>query len=308
MILIVSHKTDFTADFVVNKLNQRGIKYKRLNCEDILASEVNFCANKNFIYQILGENKFDSVWFRRVKLPDICGLTDEDRHYILGEIESFVQNTLSVLEVRWLSFPWSIYRAENKLLQLKTAREVGFSIPSTLVTSSKTNLRSFIKEKGNNIVLKPIRKSRIEYKENEALIFTNELSEVLIDRLDEFDLTPCIYQENVSKEFEVRATVVADKVFAAATYSQEEDETRVDWRRKERKFFSIEIPVEVETLCVELLKRLDLNFGAIDLIKKPDGSYIFLEINPNGQWVWIETQTGLQISEAIIRFLSFDDD
>ena len=57
-------------------------------------------------------------------------------------------------------------------------------------------------------------------------------------------------------------------------------------------------------MCIRLLKELNLQFGAIDMIKTPDGSYIFLEINPNGQWAWIETQTGLQISDAIINFLS----
>ena len=73
MILIITHKTDFTADFVINKLNQRGIAYKRLNCEDIFKEDYSIKLNSDFTYSILGETSFKSVWFRRTKLPEIEG-------------------------------------------------------------------------------------------------------------------------------------------------------------------------------------------------------------------------------------------
>jgi len=50
---------------------------------------------------------------------------------------------------------------------------------------------------------------------------------------------------------------------------------------------------------VELVARLGLRFGAIDIIVTPDDRYVFLEINPNGQWLWIEEETGLPIRDAI---------
>ena len=77
-----------------------------------------------------------------------------------------------------------------------------------------------------------------------------------------------------------------------------------DLRRKELTFKRTEIPKNVEDLCFLLVKKLNLSFGAIDLIKNLNGTYTFLEINPNGQWAWIETQTGLGISEAIIKELT----
>ena len=73
---------------------------------------------------------------------------------------------------------------------------------------------------------------------------------------------------------------------------------------KKLKFQQTEIPKSIELKCIELVKRLELKFGAIDLIKDKNDNFVFLEINPNGQWAWIEMDTGLQISDAIIAELT----
>lgn len=304
MILIITHKTDFTADFVVNKINQREIAYRRLNCEDLLVSEFSIKFADGFRYSILGESNYKSVWFRRTKLPEIKGLSKEETVYILSELDGFFKNLFSILPAEWLSSPAAVYEAENKLLQLKTAQRLGFIIPETLVTNSKEELEEFYKANHRDIIIKPISQTRISYQENSAFIFTNPVSENLMEQIEQFDLTPCIFQKNIPKEYEIRATVVGEKVFAAAVYSQSDEETKVDWRRKRLKFVETQIPLEIQNLCVRLLKELNLGFGAIDLIKTPSGEYVFLEINPNGQWAWIESQTGQKISDAIIEYLN----
>ena len=304
MILIITHKTDFTADFVVNEFNKRRIAYRRLNCEDLLVSEFNFKLNTSFEYSILGENNYDAVWFRRTKLPEINNLPQNDKIYVLSELEGFFKNLFSVLRAKWLSSPAAIYEAENKILQLKTAQRLGFKIPDTLVTNSKSELKEFYNANGGNIIIKPISQTRVSYDENSAFIFTNQVSKDLIEQIEDFDLTPCIFQKAIPKEYEVRTTVVGNKVFSAAVYSQTDDETKVDWRRKRLEFVETSLPNEIESLCLLLLKELNLAFGAIDLIKTPDNEYYFLEINPNGQWVWIENQTNLRISDAIIDYLT----
>lgn len=138
--------------------------------------------------------------------------------------------------------------------------------------------------------------------------FTNVVPQNLIDQLEDFDLTPCIFQRNIPKKYEIRVTVIGEKVFAAAVYSQSDEEAKIDWRRKRLVFKEVQLPAEIENLCVQILKELNLGFGAIDLIKTPEGEYVFLEINPNGQWVWIENQTGQRISEAIIEYLTNENE
>lgn len=308
MILIITHKTDFTADFVINKLNHQKIKYKRFNCEDLLLTPFNVKIDGSFKYSILDQSDYNSVWFRRTKLPEINNLSCENKLYILNETESFCKNLFSTISAKWLSQPDAIYRAENKILQLKLAQKLGFSIPATIITNSKSDLAEFYEKNHKNIIIKPISQTRIQYKENPAFIFTNVVPDKYIKEIDKFDLTPCIFQENIFKEYEIRVTVVDEKVFAAKVFSQEDNETKTDWRKKKLNFHKTTLPEEIENLCIQLVKKLDLSFGAIDLIKTPDGGYVFLEINPNGQWAWIESQTEQKISDAIIKFLINEND
>ena len=52
-----------------------------------------------------------------------------------------------------------------------------------------------------------------------------------------------------------------------------------------------------------LVERLGLCYGALDLVLTPDGRYVFLEINPSGQYLWIEVATGLPITAALCEML-----
>jgi glutathione synthase/RimK-type ligase-like ATP-grasp enzyme len=117
---------------------------------------------------------------------------------------------------------------------------------------------------------------------------------------------PVIFQAYVPKRVEIRATVVGQRVFAAEIHSQQTQRTRYDWRRYdhyETPYQPHRLPDDVAQLCVRLTEQLGLCYGAIDLILTPDGRYVFLEINPNGQYLWIEEATGLPISDALCDLL-----
>lgn len=303
MILIISHKTDFSADYVVNILNQRGTPYRRLNCEDVLNSDLRLSFGPDFSYSILGEVAYDSVWFRRTKLPEL-DLPSAQRAYILFETDSLLKNLFATIAAKWLSIPHFVYEAENKLLQLKAARDVGFTIPETLVTQSKAELRSFYARHDGNLIVKPLAQTRLVEKENASFIFTNRLAGDVFSRLDDLDLSPCVFQKNIPKDYELRVTVVGTKVFAARVDSQDCENTRIDWRKEHLRFEPVVLPAKVSDMCIMLLRQLQISFGAIDIIRTPSGDHVFLEINPNGQWVWIENQTGLRIADAIIEYLT----
>ncbi|WP_333627531.1 hypothetical protein [Sphingobacterium siyangense] len=303
MILIITHKRDFTADYLINILNERNIGYRRFNCEDILSVDVSFKYTPDFKYSFLGESNYSSVWFRRTMLPEIDIASFEEKKYVLGEIDNFIKNIFSVIDAKWLSKPSSVYNAENKLYQLKVAKDIGFNIPETLITTNKQEVIAFYERK-KNIIVKPISQTRIDSYNKPQFIFTSKVTSSQIESIEAYDLTPCIFQEEIKKELELRVTVVKDRVFTAQVNSQQDKETLTDWRRKKLEFTTFELPQDQQYLCRKLLGEMDLKFGAIDLILSPDGKYTFLEINPNGQWVWIENETGLNISEAIIDELS----
>jgi len=267
MILIITHRTDYTADFVINKLNQRNIPYQRLNCEDLISQDYAFEINQDFDFHFHGCKNFKSGWFRRTKLPQIQGLTEEERVYLLGEYDALIKNIVSSIDCQWLSQPRHIYFAENKTVQLRKAKELGFNIPPTLITNKKEMVKSFYDRYNGNIIIKPISRTRIDYREQPGFIFTNVVGENVIKNLDSFDMNPCILQKNIEKKYEIRVTVVKDKVFAAAVDSQEDEDTKVDWRRKKLKFRETRLPKTIEQQCVQVVKEFYLGFGAIDMIK-----------------------------------------
>lgn len=305
MILIITHKGDFTADFVIDKLNKLKIKYFRFNCEDINTN--NFCFSTiEESNQLFGSiENYKAIWFRRTMLPNVASeLPFSERNFILQSYKSLLDNFLSITDGKWLSNHNKIEQAENKLFQLKIAKEIGFNIPKTLVTNHKEHLLKFSCQIAGDIIIKPIYSGKIEGKNDLRLLYANKLKKEHLETINNFDLTPTIFQEFIEKEIDIRVTVVGEKAFSAYIDSQNDNETKIDWRRKKRKFIKYQLPIEIEKKCIGLVRKMGLSFGAIDIVKHIDGDYFFLEINPNGQWAWIEIDTNLPISDAIIEFLN----
>lgn len=307
MILIITHKEDFTADFVIEKLNNKGIEYFRLNCEDIDKEKYIFQGSNNFDFIVNNIESFNSVWFRRTRLPVIESENEAEKFYILSDYDSLFENIFHLINAKkWLSHPKHVYEAENKIFQIKTAQSIGFRVPDSLITNSHSKLISFFDKHKNNIIIKPIRQGRIKQKDGFKTIFTNKIDLAKIKKIRDFDLTPCIFQEYVEKEYEIRVTVIGEKVFSAKVNSQAKEKTKIDWRKEKIPFEPYKLPSSISDKCLEITKKLNLSFSAIDLIKRPDGEYVFLENNPNGQWAWLEMEAGLKISDEIINFLTKD--
>jgi glutathione synthase/RimK-type ligase-like ATP-grasp enzyme len=127
------------------------------------------------------------------------------------------------------------------------------------------------------------------------------------ERLADVRYAPSLFQPYIPKETEIRVTIVGSRVFAVELRSQEVLEAKDDWRRvdsKQIKHVPHYLPTELEQKCVELVEALDLSFGAIDLILTPSNEYVFLEINPNGQWAWIQQMCPeINIRDALIDLL-----
>ena len=98
---------------------------------------------------------------------------------------------------------------------------------------------------------------------------------------------------------------MGEKCFAVSIDSQKMKDTCIDWRNGEHilEHSPIELPEDIQEKCLQLMKRLDLNYGAIDFVQDKEGNFVFLEINPNGQWAWIEHLTGMPISKEIVKSL-----
>lgn len=196
---------------------------------------------------------------------------------------------------------FAIRNAENKIYQLLLAKEVGLTIPSTLISNHYDSVERFLK-KGKHII-KPVHNARIKDEKHPQIVYTSEITQAI--KKEEAELNINYLQNKIDKRCDVRATFVGEKCFAVTIDSQGLEDTRVDWRKGEHilKHNPIELPREIRLKCVQLMKELDLHYGAIDFILDKQGNYVFLEINPNGQWAWIEHLTELPISREIVKCL-----
>ncbi len=305
MILIITHKEDYTVDFVVNKLNEKRIPYYRFNTEDLLSKEFVdiFIDDRRLFINFSNLNSIKSVWFRRIKIPHFEHIPNSVNKYIHNELRVYFSNLWELLEAKWLSIPKFIYRAENKFLQLNEARKIGFEIPSTLISYDPNRINKFFNDNNGDVIVKPIFNNEFKLQDKSKHIYTNKIDRNQIDKISEYFPLPSIFQSYIEKEIEVRITVVENQIFSAYVDSQSSIETSIDWRRKRNKFYEINLPESIKEKCVQLVKKLNLSFGAIDMIKTKEGKFVFLEINPNGQWGWIELETQLPISDSIIEFL-----
>lgn len=310
MILLVTNRTDITTDHVVAELRRRGVPFYRLNTETLSTARINWhsTAQQAGWTISVGGRALDlarvrGAYLRRSRLPDLPTVVREgERAYALGEWSALLEAVYAELDGRWLNPPAAMARAENKLGQLTRAGGLGFRTPATLVTNDPADFEAFAA--ASQIIVKPLRNGSITEPNHVSHIFTSRL----VGRPGTGDeeaikVAPFIAQHEIEKTSDIRVTIVGDKCFAAEIASQEVPETETDWRRGDVTRLQHRVhrlPDETRTRCIELVRAFGLRFGAVDLILDRDGAYWFLEINPNGQWAWVETMTGQPISAAIV--------
>ncbi len=319
MILIITTQYDKHADRVLKELDMMGEKkYFRWNSDTFPAtSKVSFTYPEGSIIFDNSDKKINSslittAWFRRLENKENSILTGDEKKISKGAVKTlndWICNSL--IQCEWLSTPWNIKAAENKIMQMKIARELEFQMPNTLITNSITELEKFYANFNGEIIIKPmeslLRKNLTNYENN---AFANLGSDMWLKEMKqrEPEMSPIFAQEYIRKKSEIRVTIVGDRIFATEICSQQYSLTSVDWRRQ--MYLAIKplhrifnLPKEIEDKCFKLVNNLDLGFGAIDLILTPEDEFYFLEINPNGQFEWIEILTGQPISRAIAERL-----
>jgi hypothetical protein len=320
MILILTERFDPHADHVAQMLNARGAEFTRFDPADFPARaslSVGYGPSGQMTsFLRLGDTAIDltqlqAVWSRRPR-PPVPHEQIQDaaiRKFVEVDCRTFVQDLWNALPCRWLpGHPEALRRASLKASQLRVAAELGFELPPTLVTNCREEFLEFYDRHNGNIVSKLLGPA-FDWTLSEPLRitrFTEVVSKRDVAHAASVQYCPTILQAYVPKRLELRITVVGQNVFAAEIHSQQTHHTRVDWRRYDLKntpHFPHCLPPEVEERCCRLVERLELCYGAIDMVLTPDGRYVFIEINPSGQYLWIEDETGLPISAAICDFL-----
>lgn len=321
MILILTEPLDVHADHVAQKLRERGAVFARFNTAQFPEQ-----AEISLLYSAQGQaeaimhvnqeqidlHKVESVWYRRPRCPiphqDIT--EDLSREYVAGECQNFVDDVWSSLKEKlWIPGPVAVVRqVQLKASHLTVAGALGFELPPTLITNSPEDFLEFYRQHNGHVVSKlaGFSFSRTRSVGASFCRYTEVVTKRDTGYAHAVRYCPIIFQAYVPKRVELRITVVGQHVFAAEIHSQESNHTRHDWRRYDRgttPYLPHDLSADVELRCIQLVERLGLCYGAIDMVLTPDGRYVFLEINPNGQYLWIEQETGLPISDALCDLL-----
>ncbi len=321
MIIILTNKEDVTVDFIVRELKRQEIEYYRLNTEDIPQKvEVNFSIEEDKFLLLdkvknieVDLNKITSVYFRRAQVSSLAYIDEinmQERNYLRGELAYLLEGIYKVLSKRyWLNNVYRIREAENKIFQLQNAKEIGFTIPASVISNIPEVVKSIVDTYENNCIIKPIKSGNIDTTTSSNIIFTSKIEKNFFEERARIADFPVFIQENIHKRYDLRCIVIGEQVYCAQIESQANEDSKIDWRKGKSYLNHAvhELPLEVKEKCIEMTRRLNLNYSAIDLILDKNGRYIFLECNPNGQWAWLEIRLGFPISGDIVKLLNKGD-
>lgn len=309
MLLIITNADDFSVDYLIVKLIEKKLHYTRINSEQLTLIKANFEINNEQISQEINfsDNKklkldeVRSIWYRRALNPKFNNdLSIHQKFFIEGESRNFWNGIIFRNDIKWVNSPKQIFEAENKLIQLKTAKSLGLSIPRTLISNSSEKLREFASEQ-NSVICKPIYHGRYIDDLNQYAIYTRRVESEELKDDSEIEICQVFLQEEIKRIADLRVTFIGEKVFAVRIKS--DDKNLIDWRKPDTRinYEKVEIPSCIYSKCKRMLEHWNLYYAAFDFIESEDEKWIFLEINPTGEWAWLENILDIPMREAFIE-------
>lgn len=258
-------------------------------------------------------NQLAAIWCRRPEQPRASGSNPADRVFIERQWKIFQKNAFDLGEQfiggLWVNLPSAAAKCESKLFQLHVAREAGLLIPDTAVTNDAAIVRQLIR-----------RCHRVIYKtfyshawQDASTGRTRAMDVALLDESSdlpkaEIAVCPGIFQHYIDKSFDIRITVVGQHMFAARIWRSDK-QAYVDWRPHiaddDIVVEPFDLPAAVEANLRAMMGRLNIVFGCIDLVADREGNLFFLEVNQQGQFLFIEgRQPKLPLLRAMTAMLS----
>jgi MvdC family ATP-grasp ribosomal peptide maturase len=317
VVLLLTHSGDFyNVDLVSTALARRGVRPIRFNT-DLFPSQVRLSARAGderaaHLLTEVGEqasvDQVRAVWARKLWSPRMAHDLDERyRSMCMNESAAALEGFFDALhDARWVNNLDHQRNAENKQRQLRLAARAGLRVPRTLVTNDPAAARQFFAETEGETVAKLLRPIEVSMDAAKPFVYTNRVREEDLAGAEALRHSPMVFQELIPKACELRVAYVAGETFAGALDATGTSRGHTDWRRAapdECHWQKAVLPTEVRSSLQTLMSELGLVFGAVDLICTPAGEYVFLEVNPGGEWGMLERDLDLPISEAIAAAL-----
>lgn len=299
-VLLVTEEADLAADLVVLGLRRRGASFIRFNVDSFpTAARVTWDPlARTGVFEIGGTridaSEIEAAWFRTPH-----STTNSDP-YVERESRTFLACCWEESPWPWINRPRAVRAAENKIRQLRVAAETGFEVPDTVVSNDLVQVRRIL---STPMIAKTLAGAITTVNGTPNYIYSQLVDDAVLND-EAVAAAPCIFQGLAKPATDVRVTVVGSAVFATEILLH--GALPIDWRAAPEDavtYMPVTLPDDVARRCVAMCDSLHLAYGAFDLVRCDPARYIFLEVNPSGQWGWIEHATGQPITDAIVNLL-----
>lgn len=310
-VLIATFREDPDALVVANDLRSRGVRVSMFHGDEYpMKSEISTFVSNGEETQVLVNGAdgridfetFDVVWWRRYSGFVVRGAYHPDDERIVQQENRMLARHLPYVvanRARWINPPQGEMEGASKLLQLRVAKQVGLQFPRTLATNSRVDAAAFIdaiESEGKRAILKTFLPHHWDLQEagesGVAYAYASSIRSAQLVEESMFRVCPVLLQEQVDCICEIRAIFMGEACVAVEYNHARPGREHLGVRHGTGAHDTTRIhplPTDVQHLCVQLMKRLSLVFGSFDFLLTADRRYVFLEVNPQGQWVWLES-------------------
>jgi glutathione synthase/RimK-type ligase-like ATP-grasp enzyme len=319
--MVITNDHDEHADAVIKELEARAVPVFRFHPEEFpstgsISMEIRDGRIEGEIRTARQRVALDDIcaaWYRRSRgtfapLPSLNVTHGDLENFVRVQSDMTLTGLFASLQTLWVGQPLTLRRAEVKALQLAEASKAGLATPATLISNDPERAAAFVEALGGtDCAVTPLIATRVDGDDGARLPLTTILPRD--HTLEAVAVAPNIFQPYTEKAYELRCVVMGERIFTAKLDSQAHESTRMDWRggavgEDEVRWEVSDIPERVQAALHRLMRSFDINFASIDMIVTPDGEFVFLDLNPNGQWLWLEEELGLPLVAGMADLLT----
>ncbi|MGO4630478.1 MvdC/MvdD family ATP grasp protein [Streptomyces sp. 2RAF24] len=311
-VLVVTYALDPTADYVLSELNDRRVPFWRTDLADFptrsrlharLGPSGRWQGSMHDEIRGVDLSQLRAVWWRKPTPFEFAAtMGQSEQRFARSQAKHAWTVLTSLPDVLWVNRPERNADC-TKPVQLAVAVESGLHVPDTLITNDPADVSEFARETGSPIITKTL--GSIVHTEDgrRGQLYTRRVPPEQYDD-PRIALAPHLFQREITdKAYEIRLTVVGDELFPVHILAPP-GPGRLDWRRDSRSltYTTATLPGYIREGVREMMRRLGLAYAALDFIVDGCGAHWLVDVNPNGQWAWID-HTRDAITQALADLL-----
>ena len=297
-MVLVGHEDDEHSDAIEKALRGRGtVEVFRVSLRDLPGGHFSWSSEEGLRTDTLPARPTAGLW-RRPGSPRVDAYDERFAYFAERESRDALTGALCADVVRWVTHPATLWEAELKIVQLRCAHDLALPVPRTLVTNDPREAQEFAMRCAS-VVAKPVRYGLLGAAPEPLVAWTARVDK---ESLQELEGPPVILQEEIHAEAHLRVVTIGDDVFVARL-----DTDELDWRREPANHEGFEVVPEqarpeLRRQALLVATELRLGFSAQDWIETCEGVF-FLEANPSGQWLFLDSAFDGRLLETMARLL-----